>query len=76
MDEIKVPVDAVDYKLVIHHNVVSKAFDMTGHSQNLLVAEGILRYALRMVSMEIAKARMVEEMRNAPRVALPRGFPQ
>lgn len=68
--------DAVDFNLVIHHNVVSKSFDMSGHSKNLLVTEGMLRYALRLVSMEIARARMVEEMKNAPRVAIPGGFPQ
>lgn len=68
-DDGKLPVHP-NYKLVISYNVVSKAFGMEGHADNLLVAQGMLTYAEQLLRMEIARRRMVEEMQNAPRIAV------
>jgi hypothetical protein len=64
------PGDDVNFKLVITHNVVSKSFVLEGHMKNMLVSLGMLHYAEQFVRMEISRARMSEELQNAPRIAV------
>jgi hypothetical protein len=76
MEALRVPVEDVEFKVVLTYNVISKSFAMDGHSKDLLVSQGMLAYAEQFLRMEIARKRMTEEMQNTSRVALPPGFRQ
>ena len=73
MADMTIPQEAVQFDLVISHNVLSGAFEFSGHSKNRLVALGMLEYAKQLINMENAKQRMRDEMESASRILKPQG---
>jgi len=76
MADMTISQDAVEFELVISHNVLSGAFSVSGHSKNRLVALGMLEYAKQLVNHENIKARMREEIQNAPLIFPGKALPQ
>jgi hypothetical protein len=75
MADMTIPQESVQFELVITHNVLSGTFEVSGHSKNRLVSLGMLEYAKQLINRESLKQQILEDMKNAPRVALPGGFP-
>jgi hypothetical protein len=75
MVDATIPREVVEFKLVITHDVYTGAFAIEGHNRNRLVTLGMLHFAEQLVRMEIGKQRMLEEVQNASRIALPHGGP-
>lgn len=63
--------DAVQFEIVITHNVLSGTFEVSGHGKNRLVALGMLEYAKGLINRENAKQAMLEDMKNSPLVIPP-----
>jgi hypothetical protein len=68
MSDMTISQEAVEFELVITHNVLSGAFSVSGHSKNHLVALGMLEYAKQLVNRENMKQVVLDEMKNAPLV--------
>jgi len=60
--------EAVQFELVITHNVLSGTFGIFGHSKNRLVALGMLKYAEQLINRESMKQAMLDDMKNSPLV--------
>ena len=67
--------EAVQFELVITHNVLSGTFEVSGHAKNRLVSLGMLEYAKQLINRESLKQAILDDMKNAPRIALPGGSP-
>lgn len=60
--------EAVEFELIITHNVLSGTFEVSGHSKNRLVALGMLEYAKGLINRENAKQAILDDMKNSPLV--------
>lgn len=76
MDSEFDPEDVSEFQLVIRHNTVTGAFSCEGSSKNRLVSLGMLEYARQLINRQNMKQVMLDEMKNAPRIAGPGRFPQ
>ena len=66
--DMTVDQEAVQFELVITHNVLSGTFEVSGHSKNRLVALGMLEYAKQLINRESLKQSMLDDMKNSPLV--------
>ena len=76
MADLTFPEGAVEFELVITHNVLTGAFGVTGHAKNRLVALGMLEYAKQLIKHENMRQFIIDELKNRPRVVPSGGFPQ
>jgi len=76
MPDMTIPQEAVQFELVITHNVLTGTFEVAGHSKNRLVSLGMLEYAKQLINRESLKQSILDEMKNRPRVVPSGGFPQ
>ncbi len=66
--DMTVDQEAVQFELVITHNVLSGTFEVSGHSKNRLVALGMLEYAKQLINRESLKQAMLDDVKNSPLV--------
>ena len=76
MPDMTIPQEAVQFELVITHNVLTGTFEVAGHSKNRLVSLGMLEYAKQLINRESLKQSILDDLKNRPMVVPPGGFPQ
>jgi hypothetical protein len=76
MADVTIPQEAVEFELVIRHNVLTGEFEVEGHSKNRLVALGMLELAKQLINREGMKQAMLDDMANSPLVVPGKGFRQ
>ena len=73
MADVTIPQDAVQMEIVVMFNMLSGEVRVTGCDKNPIVALGMLDYALARVRRALTTNDIVQEMKNSPLVAIPRG---
>jgi hypothetical protein len=76
METKTILVDQVKMRIVVSFDILTGEIAVEGCDKNPLVALGMLDYALARVRRVLTQNDILPDMKNAPRVALPPGFPQ
>lgn len=73
MEKPVVDVESLVVRVVITYNPVTTEYDIKGVDENVIVAWGMLEYALSRIRRTMAAHDMREQLENASRISLPGG---
>lgn len=73
MEKPTVEVESLTVKVVLTFNPVTTEYDIKGVDENIIVAWGMLEYALSRIRRTMAAHDMQEQLKNIPQIALPGG---